>query len=177
VNRLSTFAKSQVIAALVEGVSINSSCRMTGVAKHTVLKLLKDLGCAAASYHDAHVRNLRIRRVQADKMVYRLSHWCSRGKARPEAHLNIIRGAAEPLDANGYAPVYATDKCFQQEAGEPRSCRGAVFYPLQLFPCSQDPSRNTSDGSGIDRSCLDSRGTTAIGSIVRAERLDFHYVR
>lgn len=35
---------------------------MTGVAKHTVLKLLKDLGCAAASYHDQHIRNLRIRR-------------------------------------------------------------------------------------------------------------------
>ena len=41
---------------------------MTGVAKHTVLKLLKDLGCAAASYHDKHVRNLRVRRVQADEI-------------------------------------------------------------------------------------------------------------
>jgi hypothetical protein len=26
---------------------------MTGVAKHTVLKLLKDVGCAAAAYHNA----------------------------------------------------------------------------------------------------------------------------
>jgi len=26
---------------------------MTGVAKHTVLKLLKDIGCAAAAYHNA----------------------------------------------------------------------------------------------------------------------------
>ncbi|MHB1795286.1 MAG: hypothetical protein ACYCPO_09985 [Acidobacteriaceae bacterium] len=33
----------QVISALVEGVSINATCRMTGVAKHTVLKLLEDL--------------------------------------------------------------------------------------------------------------------------------------
>jgi IS1 family transposase len=41
---------------------------MTGVAKHTVLKLLKDLGCACACYHDAHVRNLRVRRVQADEI-------------------------------------------------------------------------------------------------------------
>jgi IS1 family transposase len=40
---------------------------MTGVAKHTVLKLLKDLGCACASYHDAYVRNIRVRRVQCDE--------------------------------------------------------------------------------------------------------------
>lgn len=57
-----------VVAALVEGVSINATCRMTGVAKHTVLKLLKDLGCAAASYHDSHLRNLRIRRIQCDEI-------------------------------------------------------------------------------------------------------------
>jgi IS1 family transposase len=41
---------------------------MTGVAKHTILKLLKDLGCAAASYHDKYVRNLGIRRVQCDEI-------------------------------------------------------------------------------------------------------------
>lgn len=67
-NVLKTEKRVQVIAALVEGVSINSTARMTGVAKHTILKLLKDLGCAAASYHDSHVRNLRVRRVQADEI-------------------------------------------------------------------------------------------------------------
>ena len=67
-NQLATSKRSQVVAALVEGTSINATCRMTGVAKHTVLKLLKDLGCAAASYHDDHVRNLRVRRVQCDEI-------------------------------------------------------------------------------------------------------------
>ena len=67
-NRLGTDKRTAVIAALVEGVSINATCRMTGVAKHTVLKLLRDLGCAAASYHDQYVRNLRVRRVQADEI-------------------------------------------------------------------------------------------------------------
>jgi hypothetical protein len=57
-----------VIAALIEGTSINATCRMTGVAKNTVLKLLKEMGCACAAYHDAHVRNLRVRRVQADEI-------------------------------------------------------------------------------------------------------------
>ena len=64
-NQLAISKREAVVAARVEGVSINATCRMTGVAKHTVLKLLKDMGCAAAAYHNSHVRNLRVRRVQA----------------------------------------------------------------------------------------------------------------
>jgi IS1 family transposase len=67
-NCLSTNKRSQVIAALVEGASINSTCRMTGVSKHTILKLLEDMGCACAAYHNANVRNLRVRRVQCDEI-------------------------------------------------------------------------------------------------------------
>jgi len=48
-NRLSTDRRTQVISALVEGVSINATARMTGVAKHTILKLLKDMGCACSA--------------------------------------------------------------------------------------------------------------------------------
>lgn len=67
-NRIGTDKRSQVIAALVEGTSINATCRMTGVSKHTVLKLLKDMGCACAAYHNDHVRNLRVRRLQCDEI-------------------------------------------------------------------------------------------------------------
>jgi IS1 family transposase len=41
---------------------------MTGVAKMTVLKLLNDLGCACAEYHNAAVRNVRARRIQCDEI-------------------------------------------------------------------------------------------------------------
>jgi len=41
---------------------------MTGVAKHTVLKLLRDLGCACAEYHNKAVRGLKVRRVQCDEI-------------------------------------------------------------------------------------------------------------
>ncbi|MCI0356678.1 MAG: IS1 family transposase [Acidobacteria bacterium] len=67
-NRLITSKRVQVIAALVEGTSINGTCRMTGVAKHTVLNLLRDLGCAAGAYHHQHVRGLRVRRLQCDEI-------------------------------------------------------------------------------------------------------------
>jgi IS1 family transposase len=67
-NCLSITKRASVVAALVEGASINATCRMTEVAKHTVLKLLKDMGCACAAYHDAHVRNVTVRRVRCDEI-------------------------------------------------------------------------------------------------------------
>ncbi len=67
-NRLRIEKRVQVLSALVEGVSINATCRMSGVAKHTVLNLLRDLGCASAAFHHRHVRGLRVRRLQCDEI-------------------------------------------------------------------------------------------------------------
>jgi IS1 family transposase len=67
-NRLGTAKRAQIIGALVEGNSINATCRMLGVGKHTVLRLLVDAGCACAAYHHRHVRGLRIRRLQCDEI-------------------------------------------------------------------------------------------------------------
>lgn len=58
----------KVLAALVEGVGINSTCRMTDVAKNTVLKLLRDIGPVCSAYHDARVRNLTTKRVECDEV-------------------------------------------------------------------------------------------------------------
>jgi uncharacterized protein YerC len=63
-NRLSTAKRIQVVAALVEGSSINSIVRVTGVSKHTILDVLRDLGYAAAEYHHRNVRGLLVRRLQ-----------------------------------------------------------------------------------------------------------------
>lgn len=67
-NRLNTPKRVQVVSALVEGNSINAIVRMTGVAKHTVLKLIEDMGCACAAYHHRNVRGLRVRRLQCDEI-------------------------------------------------------------------------------------------------------------
>jgi len=67
-NQLSTAKRAQIIAALVEGNSINATCRMLEVGKHTVLRLLVDMGCACAAYHHLHVRGLRVRRLQCDEI-------------------------------------------------------------------------------------------------------------
>jgi IS1 family transposase len=67
-NRLGTAKRVQVVSALVEGNSINAIVRMTGVAKHTVLKLVEDMGCACAEYHHRNVRGLKVRRLQCDEI-------------------------------------------------------------------------------------------------------------
>jgi len=56
------------VAALVEGNSVRATCRMTGAAKGTVLKLLVDLGAACSAYQDAAFRNLKCRRIQCDEI-------------------------------------------------------------------------------------------------------------
>jgi IS1 family transposase len=67
-NKLSPEQRSRILTALVEGNSINSTCRMTGAAKMTVLKLLRDAGAACARFHDETVRNVASKKVQCDEL-------------------------------------------------------------------------------------------------------------
>lgn len=67
-NKLTTAKRIQVIAALVEGNSVRATCRMTDVAKGTVLKLLVDLGNACARYQDKRLRNLPCTQIQCDEI-------------------------------------------------------------------------------------------------------------
>ena len=53
-----------MVAALVEGYSIRSIVRLTGVAKNTVTKLLVELGSACSDYMDEAMRDLPCKRVQ-----------------------------------------------------------------------------------------------------------------
>jgi IS1 family transposase len=67
-NKLSIEKRTQIISALVEGNSINATCRMTDTAKHTVLKLLRDAGLACLKYHDLHLNNLSCKHIQCDEI-------------------------------------------------------------------------------------------------------------
>jgi IS1 family transposase len=67
-NQLDRSRRSQVVKCLVEGNSIRSTVRMTGVSKNSIVKLLAELGCGCSAYHNRTVRNLRVRRLQCDEI-------------------------------------------------------------------------------------------------------------
>ena len=67
-NTLDQGERIRIVAALVEGNSIRATSRMTGASRNTVTKLLVDLGTACMKFHDKHVRNLRVRRLQCDEI-------------------------------------------------------------------------------------------------------------
>ena len=51
-NVISMAKKIAVITALVEGCSVRSTVRMTGVSKGAVLRLLESVGTACAEYQN-----------------------------------------------------------------------------------------------------------------------------
>jgi IS1 family transposase len=67
-NQIDQRTRIQIVKCLVDGVGVNATCRVTGAAKNTVLKLLAQLGEACAQYHAEHVCHLLTKRVQCDEI-------------------------------------------------------------------------------------------------------------
>jgi IS1 family transposase len=67
-NRLSAERRARIIAALCDGASIRATCRMTGTAKGTVLKLLAELGEVCLDYQRRNMAGLQCRRIQCDEI-------------------------------------------------------------------------------------------------------------
>jgi len=67
-NKLDLKTRARILGCLVEGNSIRSTCRMTGAAKNTVVKLLMDVGAGCDLYQYQAVRNLRSKRLQCDEI-------------------------------------------------------------------------------------------------------------
>lgn len=67
-NKLSIAERGAVIRGLVEGGSIRSVSRMTGVAVTTILRLIEDVGEFSAFYHHVAMNRLKVQRVEADEI-------------------------------------------------------------------------------------------------------------
>lgn len=67
-NRLSTAKRAQIIGMLCEGSSMRAASRLADVSIITVMKLLVDIGRAAAEYQDKTLRNLTSKRIQVDEI-------------------------------------------------------------------------------------------------------------
>ena len=59
---------TQIVSMLLEGMSLRSVCRLTGVEMHTVLKLLVLAGEKAERLMSDKVRGLKVQDVQADEL-------------------------------------------------------------------------------------------------------------
>jgi IS1 family transposase len=60
--------QAAIIAALVEGVGIRSTCRMTGASKGAVTKLIADLGPVCAAYMDKAFHDLPCKYLEVDEI-------------------------------------------------------------------------------------------------------------
>lgn len=67
-NRLDRKTQKQVVAALVEGMSIRAISRMVGISKTTVTRLLCELGQACGEFQDRAFRQLDCSRLECDEI-------------------------------------------------------------------------------------------------------------
>ena len=67
-NVLDKQKRAQILNMLVEGMSMRSVSRITGVSINTVSKLMVDAGNTCAKFHDETVRNVKAKRVQCDEI-------------------------------------------------------------------------------------------------------------
>jgi IS1 family transposase len=67
-NVLSTEKKVLILSQLVEGASIRSIERVTGVHRDTILRLLKDAGTVARDILDSQMVNLEVKYLQVDEI-------------------------------------------------------------------------------------------------------------
>src|SRR3546814_15855617 len=81
------FPYTTLFRSLVEGSSMRSISRITGVSINTVTKLLVDAGQACAAYHDEAVREVPAQRVQCDEIwsfCYAKAKNVERAKTAPD---------------------------------------------------------------------------------------------
>jgi IS1 family transposase len=84
-NRLSIDRQATAISALVEGNSIRSTERMTGIHRDTIMRLLVQVGDGCASLMDDEMRNLNSERIQVDEI------WAYVGKKQRHVTSTDIR--------------------------------------------------------------------------------------
>lgn len=66
-KRIPAAKRAAIIAALCEGVALNSACRMFKVGIHSILRIVEETGEACEDWHNRHFRNLDVKRLEVDE--------------------------------------------------------------------------------------------------------------
>jgi|SRR5581483_1115057 len=138
-NRLGAEDRARIIHLLCEGSSIRAITRLTGASKNTVIKLLRDIGEACASYHDQYVRNLKSQRIQMDEIwsfVYAKNDNVKRARNAP----------AEAGDAWTWTAIDADSKLLVSWLVGQRNTDSALRFVDDLKSRLSNRVQLTSDG-------------------------------
>ena len=139
-NRLTSEKRAQVINCLIEGCSIRSTVRMTGVAMKTVMRVLVEVGEVCADYQDKVFQNLKCRRLQLDEM------WCwiyCKERNRTEA---IAKAHPDAGDIWLWTAVDADSKLVPVWKLGQRDTRTAVDFVCDLASRLKNRVQVTTDG-------------------------------
>src|SRR5690348_9542201 len=138
-NTLPLAKRAQILGLLVEGNSINATCRITGAAKATVLKLLADVGQACAEYQDKALHNLPCKRVQCDEI------WSFVGAKQK----NVNQGAAGYGDVWTWTAICADTKLIASWMVGSRDGEAARMFMADLAPRLANRVQLTTDGHRV----------------------------
>lgn len=140
-NKLPIKTRVTILNMLVEGSSMRSISRITGVSINTVTKLLEDAGKACATYHDATVRNVKAQQVQCDEIwsfCYAKEKNVADAKAAPEGAGDVWTWTAIDRD---------TKMILAFEVGD-RSAETARDFMFNLADRLANRVQLTTDGYG-----------------------------
>ncbi len=109
-RKLSPASRAMILAALVEGMSINATARLAGPSNVTVLRLLADAGTFCADYHDTNVRGLLTARVEADEIWSFCGCKASTNAKDGEGHGDVWTWTAIDADSKLCIPYLVADR-------------------------------------------------------------------
>jgi hypothetical protein len=146
VRKLIAERRATILTALVEGNSIAATCRMFGVSKITVLRLLADAGSLALQFHDLIVCDLATKRVQMDE-IWSFCH----SKERNVRRENWGKGMAT---FGRWVAIDADSKLAINWLIGGRDARNGRLFVADLASRLKDRVQLTSDGLVIYRDAV-----------------------
>ena len=136
-NILKTEKQEAAIAALVEGVSIRSTERMTGIHRDTIMRLMLRAGQNCERLMDQYMRNLNCKRLEMDEI------WCYVGKK--QRHLSRTDNEFELGDQWIWVALDAESKIIPSYVVGKRSAANAQAFLKDLSGRLDNRVQITSD--------------------------------
>ncbi|MCI0432586.1 MAG: IS1 family transposase [Gemmatimonadetes bacterium] len=137
---LSAEKQSAIMRSLAEGNSIRATCRITGAAKGTVLRLLRIMGAHCINYHDRFVRGIVASRIQCDEI------WSFAGCK--EGHLPIEERGGERGDVWTWTAIDQDSKLVVGYRVGKRDAPNALAFAHDLADRLASRVQLTTDGLG-----------------------------